>query len=218
MILFLTLRFWWMGFSLPNFQLEDNPAAFHPRIFTRYVNATHEHNIENTFHILFTIQFLTVNLYWISVCSFRLLSNLHIYTLNTCLLLCPTTLSHDWQMGSVKLVTSFNDVRNIQSAALVVAMLSLVRGCFHKVSFTSDEKDIELIKNIDNPRLCQFLYTILPFFFRITDVFLQLAYLFSCCHLFHLRIYFSLLALLLLSEFCTSQGMKHHLFLFNILQ
>ena len=64
-------------------------------------------------------------------------------------------------MGSVKLVTSCYDVRNIQSAALVVAMLSLARGCFHKVSFTSDEKDI---KNIDNTRLCEFLYTILPFF------------------------------------------------------
>ncbi|CAB0037491.1 unnamed protein product, partial [Trichogramma brassicae] len=45
--------------------------------------------------------------------SARLLTFSYLTALNCWLVLCPTTLSHDWQMGSVPLVTSLADSRNL---------------------------------------------------------------------------------------------------------
>ncbi|XP_071539113.1 protein O-mannosyl-transferase TMTC1-like [Panulirus ornatus] len=44
---------------------------------------------------------------------------------NAWLLLCPASLSYDWQLGSVPLVTSLCDVRNLASLALYSALLFL---------------------------------------------------------------------------------------------
>ncbi|CAH0553067.1 unnamed protein product, partial [Brassicogethes aeneus] len=43
----------------------------------------------------------------------RILTFCYIAAFNWWLLLCPSTLSHDWQMGSVSLVTSLADSRNL---------------------------------------------------------------------------------------------------------
>lgn len=43
----------------------------------------------------------------------RLLTFLYLSSFNTWLLLCPSQLSHDWQMGSIPLIMSFRDTRNI---------------------------------------------------------------------------------------------------------
>lgn len=50
---------------------------------------------------------------------------------NWWLLLCPATLSHDWQMGSVPLVTSIGDSRNLITflffgLTLLLAIRSLI--------------------------------------------------------------------------------------------
>lgn len=41
------------------------------------------------------------------------------------LLLCPATLSHDWQFGSVPLVASAGDGRNLATAAFLAALALL---------------------------------------------------------------------------------------------
>lgn len=59
---------------------------------------------------------------------------------NWWMLLCPSTLSHDWQMGSIPLVTSISDIRNLITFATLFALLLLsyraildfeVSLCFH---------------------------------------------------------------------------------------
>ncbi|XP_056640084.1 protein O-mannosyl-transferase TMTC1-like [Diorhabda sublineata] len=73
----LTMRLAILQGSLPKFSQQDNPAAFHPSIYVRFL-------------------------------SFGYLA-----AFNMWLLLCPSTLSHDWQMGSIPLVTSIYDPRNL---------------------------------------------------------------------------------------------------------
>jgi len=52
--------------------------------------------------LLFTLKF-----------SCRFLTFCYLAAFNFWMLLCPATLSHDWQMGSVPLLTSLADTRNI---------------------------------------------------------------------------------------------------------
>nr|XP_045587924.1 protein O-mannosyl-transferase TMTC1-like [Procambarus clarkii] len=52
---------------------------------------------------------------------------------NAWLLLCPWTLAHDWQMGSIPLITSIIDTRNIASLLFYGALVLILRaGCLMK--------------------------------------------------------------------------------------
>lgn len=44
---------------------------------------------------------------------FRILTFCYLAAFNWWLVLCPSTLSHDWQMGSIPLLTSLSDPRNL---------------------------------------------------------------------------------------------------------
>jgi len=54
------------------------------------------------------------------------MSYAHVWGRGVWLLVCPDVLSYDWQMGSVPLVTQFNDHRNILSAALLTSVGALL--------------------------------------------------------------------------------------------
>ncbi|XP_031346544.1 protein O-mannosyl-transferase TMTC1-like [Photinus pyralis] len=61
----------------------------------------------------------------------RILTFCYLAAFNWWLLLCPATLSHDWQMGSVPLVTSLSDLRNVITClffgcALLLSIRSLM--------------------------------------------------------------------------------------------
>ncbi|CAG9861780.1 unnamed protein product, partial [Phyllotreta striolata] len=60
-----------------------------------------------------------------SVCV-RFLTYCYLVAFNFWLLLCPWTLSHDWQMGSIPLVTSIGDPRNLLTAFLFGILLMLL--------------------------------------------------------------------------------------------
>ncbi|XP_066948816.1 protein O-mannosyl-transferase TMTC1-like [Macrobrachium rosenbergii] len=63
----------------------------------------------------------------------RTLTFLYLPAFNTWLLLCPWRLSHDWQLGSIPLITSPTDVRNVASVAFYVVLLGMLsRGCIVK--------------------------------------------------------------------------------------
>ncbi|KAG8312001.1 hypothetical protein J6590_031464 [Homalodisca vitripennis] len=63
-------------------------------------------------------------------CSYvRLLTFCYLAAFNWWLLLCPSTLSHDWQMGSIPLVTSLVDCRNLTTALFVTCCLLLAYRC-----------------------------------------------------------------------------------------
>lgn len=57
----------------------------------------------------------------------RFLSYSYVAAFNLWLMICPSALSHDWQMNSLPLVTSLNDVRNIGTC--VVAAFLLCATC-----------------------------------------------------------------------------------------
>ena len=59
---------------------------------------------------------------------FRLLTSLHLSVLNLVQLLCPSTLSYDWQLGSIPLVTSCQDTRNIGTAVAAVTAVAMIRA------------------------------------------------------------------------------------------
>ncbi|KAL2712911.1 protein O-mannosyl-transferase TMTC1-like isoform X3 [Vespula squamosa] len=60
----------------------------------------------------------------------RLLTFCYLAALNCWLLLCPVTLSHDWQMGSVPLVTSLADTRNLATCLFFGGCLVLTYKAF----------------------------------------------------------------------------------------
>uniref|UniRef100_A0A8D8YQH0 dolichyl-phosphate-mannose--protein mannosyltransferase n=1 Tax=Cacopsylla melanoneura TaxID=428564 RepID=A0A8D8YQH0_9HEMI len=56
----------------------------------------------------------------------RLLTFCYLAVFNVWLLLCPSHLSHDWQFGSIPLVTSLGDVRNFATCLLFVSCFCVV--------------------------------------------------------------------------------------------
>ncbi|KAM4012885.1 protein O-mannosyl-transferase TMTC1-like, partial [Anomaloglossus baeobatrachus] len=60
----------------------------------------------------------------------RFLSFSYLLAFNACLLLGPITLCYDWQVGSIPLVHSILDIRNVSTLLLFAVLLSLGRHCF----------------------------------------------------------------------------------------
>ncbi|KAL1397468.1 hypothetical protein pipiens_009740, partial [Culex pipiens pipiens] len=82
----------------------------------------------------------------------RLLTFCYLAAFNWWLLLCPATLSHDWQMGSIPLVTSISDPRNLLTfIAFFAALLFVYRGLL----------DCEHQRHV--PVVLGFLLLVLPF-------------------------------------------------------
>ena len=63
----------------------------------------------------------------------RTLTFLHLPAVNLGLLLCPSTLSFDWSMDAVPLVTSIGDPRNLQSLALYAGCALLAAAVFRQL-------------------------------------------------------------------------------------
>uniref|UniRef100_A0A6E8WCY3 dolichyl-phosphate-mannose--protein mannosyltransferase n=2 Tax=gambiae species complex TaxID=44542 RepID=A0A6E8WCY3_ANOCL len=82
----------------------------------------------------------------------RLLTFCYLAAFNWWLLLCPSTLSHDWQMGSIPLVTTLSDPRNLLTfIAFGAALLFVFRGLM----------DCEHQRHV--PVVLGFLLLVLPF-------------------------------------------------------
>ena len=70
---------------------------------------------------------------------FRYLSYLYLAVFNMMQLICPSTLSYDWQLGSIPLVDTPLDTRNILSAILAILASALlitsrtVRNIYHQL-------------------------------------------------------------------------------------
>ncbi|GFO42112.1 transmembrane and tpr repeat-containing protein 1 [Plakobranchus ocellatus] len=67
----------------------------------------------------------------------RFLTFLYLPAFNLWLLLFPATLSYDWAVGSIPLVTSIGDPRNVWSASFYVVLLVLVWYSIHHLSSQS---------------------------------------------------------------------------------
>ncbi|XP_039295218.1 protein O-mannosyl-transferase TMTC1 isoform X2 [Nilaparvata lugens] len=65
----------------------------------------------------------------------RLMTFCYLAVFNCWLLFCPATLSHDWQMGSIPLVTSLGDYRNVATCIFFGCCLLLAYRCFADFEF-----------------------------------------------------------------------------------
>lgn len=73
----------------------------------------------------------TFNSFWH---AYRFLTYAFLPVFNTWLMICPYCLSYDWQMGSIPLVESLWDVRNLYSAMFYSFYFGLIHQSFNKVS------------------------------------------------------------------------------------
>ena len=60
----------------------------------------------------------------------RLLTFLYLSAFNCWLLLCPTTLSHDWQMNSIPLIMSVKDTRNLLTIITFCVIILVIYKIF----------------------------------------------------------------------------------------
>ncbi|CAH1154750.1 unnamed protein product [Phaedon cochleariae] len=114
----LALRLAILQGSLPKFSQQDNPAAFHPSIYVRFL----------------TFCYLAAFNWW--------------------LLICPSTLSHDWQMGSIPVVSSVNDSRNFLT---LFCFLVLILLAVKSISELEDQKHTPVVLG-----LCLLVFPFLP--------------------------------------------------------
>ncbi|KAI8439856.1 hypothetical protein MSG28_001325 [Choristoneura fumiferana] len=145
--------------SLPAFSPQDNPPAFHPSFFVRTNNRwgtkVHEWQPQTGRRITGLTSACRSNctydmFRWTDDMRYEsqtvlvenqrcwrltpqhnaeLMTFCYLAAFNWWLLLCPWTLSHDWQMGSVPLVTSGWDPRNLLTCAALIALLALSYRC-----------------------------------------------------------------------------------------
>ncbi|XP_077565884.1 protein O-mannosyl-transferase TMTC1 [Stigmatopora nigra] len=92
----------------------------------------------------------------------RVLTYSYLLYFNTWLLLAPVVLCYDWQVGSIPLVESLSDVRNVATAVLAAVMFAL---CRHGVHSLKKEENKEVLMGM--------LFLVFPFipasnlFFRV---------------------------------------------------
>lgn len=92
----------------------------------------------NLISMFFSFLFFIFRFY-IHFNQFRMLTFCYLAAFNWWLVLCPSTLSHDWQMGSIPLLTSISDPRNLLTLwAFASTVLMLHKGIL----------DFEVIDNI----------------------------------------------------------------------
>ena len=116
----------WIRISLnaggePIFKKEEMRAAFHPDRSVRYIVIKKD-----------TI-FMTSEL----PLSFRILSFLNIYSWNSWLLLSPSRLCCDWTLGSLPLVTTLTDARNLLSLFLLIILIVLALFTLNTARYTT---------------------------------------------------------------------------------
>ncbi|XP_061523855.1 protein O-mannosyl-transferase TMTC1 isoform X2 [Phycodurus eques] len=92
----------------------------------------------------------------------RILTYSYLLYFNTWLLLAPIVLCYDWQVGSIPLVESLSDIRNMATVLLAVVMFAL---CLHCILSLQRQKSKEVLMGI--------LFLVFPFipasnlFFRV---------------------------------------------------
>ncbi|CAG2173068.1 unnamed protein product [Oppiella nova] len=123
LILSLYFRIQLLGGSLPRFTEQDNPTSFSKSILTRYDA---------------TIVLMIV----LSVLTSRFLTYSYLSSFNARLVLSPVTLAYDWQMGSIQLITSISDTRNIFALFLVWVLALIIWKIYHNSMSSHDDQDL----------------------------------------------------------------------------
>ncbi|KAK3517804.1 hypothetical protein QTP70_018967 [Hemibagrus guttatus] len=117
----LCARLWLMGGSMPLFSEQDNPASFSPLLLTRQART----------HLLKSSSSVSVFLTYCYLLAF-----------NAWLLLAPIVLCYDWQVGSIPLVESLWDSRNMAAVMLALGMLAL---CLHCVTSLQNSTSVQAV-------------------------------------------------------------------------
>ena len=96
--------------------------------------------------------------------SNRVLTFLYLAVFSLLQLLCPSTLSYDWQLGSLPLVTSCTDTRNIITAVAAAAAVGLLLAAKKVNHLTIFCTIIAIIQaTIKKPLVFSLLFLVLPY-------------------------------------------------------
>ena len=96
--------------------------------------------------------------------STRVLTYLYLAVFSLLQLLCPSTLSYDWQLGSLPLVTSCTDTRNIITAVAAAAAVGLLLAAKKVNHLTRFCTIIAIIQaTIKKPLVFSLLFLVLPY-------------------------------------------------------
>ncbi|XP_058298419.1 protein O-mannosyl-transferase TMTC1 isoform X3 [Hylobates moloch] len=133
-LVILYFRLWIMGGSMPLFSEQDNPASFSPYILTRILLYCPRPQCGGTITAHSSLDLpgqsdpssqLSLWTSW----DYRFLTYSYLLAFNMWLLLAPVTLCYDWQVGSIPLVETIWDMRNLATILLAVVMALLSLHC-----------------------------------------------------------------------------------------
>ena len=94
----------------------------------------------------------------------RVLTYLYLAVFSLLQLLCPSTLSYDWQLGSLPLVTSCTDTRNIITAVAAAAAVGLLLAAKKVNHLTIFCTIIGIIQaTMKKPLVFSLLFLVLPY-------------------------------------------------------
>ena len=94
-----------------------------------------------------------------------MLTYLYLAVFSLLQLLCPSTLSYDWQLGSLPLVTRCTDTRNIitaVAAAAAVGLLLAAKKVNHLIIFCTNIV-IQIQATMKKPLVFSLLFLVLPY-------------------------------------------------------
>ncbi|XP_074682326.1 protein O-mannosyl-transferase TMTC1 isoform X2 [Strix aluco] len=131
-ILVLYFRLWIMGGSMPMFSEQDNPASFSPYLLTSSCLISEDAEKQLVHFSCNAAVCKDPRCHLIPsnpAAQSEFLTYSYLLAFNAWLLLAPITLCYDWQVGSIPLIESIWDARNLATVFLVLVMTLLSLHC-----------------------------------------------------------------------------------------
>lgn len=106
--------------------------------FFPFSHIVYSNDQRKMFHVLAVIPYITLSIFFC-----RFLTYSYLLAFNAWLLLAPITLCYDWQVGSIPLIESIWDARNLATVFLVLVMTLLSLHCIAAFKVTPKSHAIE---------------------------------------------------------------------------
>jgi Domain of unknown function (DUF1736) len=70
---------------------------------------------------------------------------MYLSSFNLWLLICPSQLSHDWQMGSIPIILNIRDTRNILTFLTISAIICIVKKIYNDLEVRRSRKSFAVL-------------------------------------------------------------------------
>lgn len=155
MLILLAFRIYMLNGHLPYFTEQDNPAAFSDSASCRYGLRHHLGDDEVARSHACLVPVLSQAHHdpaVLTVLSFhRFLTFSYLMAFNVAMIVFPENLSYDWQMGSIPLITSVRDHRNLLTLT-IMAFISIICFKCRSLIFDMIKSIISLLNGNQEPK------------------------------------------------------------------